>query len=131
MGCSVATSDNPSMAASYYPLLYCAAIKSNLTNYVDSFPVDAREIFENFGFGEFIALLDEANLLFKVVQKVATTNLSPDEISNHDMGLVFEELIRLRCKDVDSLRRRHGFRRWKRRFLASGARLEIDYGNFQ
>lgn len=29
-----------------------------------------------------------------MVQKFATTDLSPQAISNHDMGLVFEELIR-------------------------------------
>ncbi len=69
-------------------------IKSNLLNYVDSFSKDAREIFEHFKFGEFVGQLEEANLLFKVVQKVATTDLSPKAISNHDMGLVFEELIR-------------------------------------
>ncbi len=71
-----------------------ADIKSNLTTYVDSFSRDAREIFEHFKFGEFIAQLEAANLLFKVVGKVATTDLSPQAISNHDMGLVFEELIR-------------------------------------
>ena len=69
-------------------------IKSNLTTYVDSFSRDAREIFEHFKFSEFIGQLDEANLLYKVVQKVALTDLSPKAISNHDMGLVFEELIR-------------------------------------
>ena len=69
-------------------------IKSNLTSYVDSFSKDAREIFEHFKFAEFIGQLDEANLLYKVVQKVAQTDLSPAAISNHDMGLVFEELIR-------------------------------------
>jgi len=69
-------------------------IKSNLLTYVDSFSKDAREIFEHFKFSEFVSQLDEANLLFKVVQKVATTDLSPEAISNHDMGLVFEELIR-------------------------------------
>ena len=69
-------------------------IKSNLLTYVDSFSKDAREIFEHFKFSEFIGQLEEANLLFKVVQKVATTDLSPKAISNHDMGLVFEELIR-------------------------------------
>ncbi len=71
-----------------------ADIKSNLLTYVNSFSKDAREIFEHFKFSEFITLLDEANLLFKVVQKVASTDLSPRAISNHDMGLVFEELIR-------------------------------------
>ncbi len=69
-------------------------IKSNLLTYVDSFSRDAREIFEHFRFDEFITKLDEANLLFKVAQKVATTDLSPETISNHEMGLAFEELIR-------------------------------------
>lgn len=69
-------------------------IKRNLLTYVDSFSKDASEIFEHFKFSEFVSQLDEANLLFKVVQKVATTDLSPKAISNHDMGLVFEELIR-------------------------------------
>ncbi|MEM7114914.1 MAG: class I SAM-dependent DNA methyltransferase [Chloroflexota bacterium] len=69
-------------------------IKSNLLAYVDSFSTDAREIFEHFRFDEFVDQLDQANLLFKVVQRVATTDLSPRAISNHDMGLVFEELIR-------------------------------------
>jgi type I restriction enzyme M protein len=69
-------------------------IKSNLTKYVECFSRDAREIFEHFKFSEFMAQLADANLLFKVVQKVAATDLHPEVISNHDMGLVFEELIR-------------------------------------
>ena len=39
-------------------------IKSNLTNYVQSFSRDAREIFEHFRFDEFVQKLDESNLLF-------------------------------------------------------------------
>ncbi|MFV2058234.1 MAG: class I SAM-dependent DNA methyltransferase, partial [Thiohalomonadales bacterium] len=38
--------------------------------------------------------LNDANLLYKIVQKVRNTDLSPKAISNHEMGLVFEELIR-------------------------------------
>jgi len=75
-------------------LLGGADIKTNLTSYVESFSKDAREIFEHFKFSEFIAQLADANLLYKVVQRVALTDLSPAAISNHDMGLVFEELIR-------------------------------------
>lgn len=71
-----------------------ADIKSNLLSYIDSFSPDAREIFEHFKFAEFVGQLQDANLLYKVVQKVALTDLSPTAISNHDMGLVFEELIR-------------------------------------
>jgi len=69
-------------------------IKANLGTYIQSFSSDAREIFEHFKFDEFVGLLDDANLLYKVVKKFATTDLSPKKISNHDMGLVFEELIR-------------------------------------
>lgn len=69
-------------------------IKANLENYVQFFSKDAREIFEHFKFDEFVGTLNEANLLYKVVRKFATINLSPTAVSNHDMGLVFEELIR-------------------------------------
>ena len=68
--------------------------RSNLDSYVQSFSTDAREIFDHFKFEEFVGTLNEANLLYKVVQKVAATDLSPEAVSNYEMGLVFEELIR-------------------------------------
>ena len=71
-----------------------SGIKDNLESYIQGFSKDAREIFEYFNFGEFIGQLNDANLLYKVVQKVRKTDLSPKAISNHEMGLVFEELIR-------------------------------------
>jgi len=71
-----------------------SGIKDNLENYVQSFSTDAREIFEHFKFDEFVGLLNDANLLYKVVQKFANFDLHPEKISNHEMGLVFEELIR-------------------------------------
>ena len=65
---------------------------------MQSFSRDAREIFEHFKFDEFIDSLNEANLLYKVVQKFTRIlfryHLSPAKVSNHDMGIVFEELIR-------------------------------------
>jgi type I restriction enzyme M protein len=71
-----------------------AGIKDNLESYLQAFSKDAREIFEYFNFAEFVGQLNDADLLYKVVQKVSTTDLSPQAVSNHDMGLVFEELIR-------------------------------------
>jgi type I restriction enzyme M protein len=71
-----------------------ANIASNLESYILAFSKDAREIFEHFKFSEFIGQLNDANLLYKIVQKVRQTDLSPKAISNHEMGLVFEELIR-------------------------------------
>lgn len=69
-------------------------IAANLEAYIQGFSKDAREIFEYFNFSEFIGQLNDANLLYKIVQKVRQTDLSPKAISNYEMGLVFEELIR-------------------------------------
>ena len=69
-------------------------VTSNLESYVQSFSPNAREIFEHFDFFNTIDKLDEADLLYKVAKRFAQTDLHPDTISNHGMGLVFEELIR-------------------------------------
>src|SRR5690554_4407840 len=69
-------------------------IKANLESYIQGFSKDAREIFEYFNFAEFLGQLKDADLLFKIVHKVRQTDLSPKDVTNHDMGLVFEELIR-------------------------------------
>lgn len=74
--------------------LGASGIKDNLESYIQAFSKDAREIFEHFKFGEFISQLDDANLLYKAVQQVKGADLRPEKVSNHDMGLVFEELIR-------------------------------------
>lgn len=69
-------------------------IKDNLVSYVQSFSTDAREIFEHFKFFDFLQQLSDANLLYKVTQKFSGFDFSVKAVSNHDMGLVFEELIR-------------------------------------
>lgn len=71
-----------------------AGIKANLESYLQAFSSDAREIFEYFNFAEFVGQLNDANLLYKVVQRIRQIDLSPKAVSNHDMGLAFEELIR-------------------------------------
>ena len=47
-----------------------AGIAANLEAYIQGFSKDAREIFEHFKFSEFIGQLNDANLLYKIVQKV-------------------------------------------------------------
>lgn len=66
----------------------------NLDAYVRAFSKDAREIFEHFNFVNTIYALDDANLLYQVVKKFRGIDLSPDKITNYQMGSVFEELIR-------------------------------------
>lgn len=69
-------------------------VASNLESYIQSFSPNAREIFEHFDFFNTIDKLAEADLLYKVAKRFATTDLHPNTISNYGMGLVFEELIR-------------------------------------
>ncbi|WP_413648002.1 type I restriction-modification system subunit M [Pantoea sp. B65] len=69
-------------------------VGDNLDAYVRAFSKDAREIFEHFGFDSSITLLEDADLLYKVVRSFATVDLSPEAVDNYHMGLVFEELIR-------------------------------------
>ncbi|NKI16890.1 SAM-dependent DNA methyltransferase [Spongiibacter sp. KMU-166] len=69
-------------------------VLENLESYIHSFSPDAREIFDYFSFTEFLVQLNEANLLYRVAGKFAGMDLHPQVLSNHDMGLVFEELIR-------------------------------------
>ncbi len=69
-------------------------VSSNLESYIQSFSPNAREIFEHFDFFNTLDKLAEADLLYKVAKRFATTDLHPDVINNYGMGLVFEELIR-------------------------------------
>ncbi len=69
-------------------------IATNLAHYIKSFSFKAREIFEYFKFEEEIAKLAEANRLYLVVSKFAEMDLHPSVVPNHEMGLIFEDLIR-------------------------------------
>lgn len=69
-------------------------IKANLESYIGAFSANARDIFERYDFSVQIERLENANLLYQVVQKFANVNLHPDAVDNAAMGLVFEELIR-------------------------------------
>ncbi|MCC5845353.1 MAG: SAM-dependent DNA methyltransferase [Verrucomicrobia bacterium] len=69
-------------------------VLEDLDSMVQGFSREAREIFEQFKFTEFCQQLADANLLFLVVEKFASMDLSPGALDNHTMGLVFEELIR-------------------------------------
>ena len=69
---------------------------ANLRNYIAGFSPNMREVLEKFDFDNTIAKLDEAGLLFQVVQRFADprVNLHPAAVDNFTMGTIFEELIR-------------------------------------
>jgi type I restriction enzyme M protein len=69
-------------------------IAANLDAYVRGFSSDVRDIFDKFEFANQIDKLAKANLLFLVAERFAGVDLHPDKVTNVQMGLVFEELIR-------------------------------------
>ena len=66
----------------------------NLTTYIQGFSPEVRDIFERFEFQIQIERLAKAGLLYQVAEKFAQIDLHPEVVSNLQMGLVFEELIR-------------------------------------
>ena len=69
-------------------------IADNLESYINAFSPNALEIFEKYEFSSQIDKLKENNLLYLIVEKFANFDLNPRRVSNHEMGLLFEELIR-------------------------------------
>jgi type I restriction enzyme M protein len=69
-------------------------IRENLFSYLNGFSPAVRDVFERFEFHTQVERLAKAGLLYKVVEKFAGFDLHPESVSNYQMGLVFEELIR-------------------------------------
>jgi Type I restriction-modification system methyltransferase subunit len=69
-------------------------IAANLTQYINDFSPNMREVLDNFGFPNTIRELDETGLLFAVTERFKNVDLHPDNVSNLEMGYIFEELIR-------------------------------------
>ncbi|MET7499908.1 type I restriction-modification system subunit M [Streptomyces microflavus] len=66
----------------------------NLQVYVGSFSENATEVLDKYEFAQQIKKLDSANLLYQVIGKFTDLDLRPEVVSNHNMGYIFEELIR-------------------------------------
>jgi type I restriction enzyme M protein len=69
-------------------------IRENLFSYIQAFSPAVRDIFERFESYAQIDRLAKAGLLYLVAERFAQIDLHPKKVSNSQMGLVFEELIR-------------------------------------
>ena len=69
-------------------------LKRNLSRYINDFSPNMREVLDRFDFPNTIQKLDEAGLLFKVLERFKGVDLHPDIVDNATMGTIFEELIR-------------------------------------
>lgn len=67
----------------------------NFDNYLNGFSPEVKEILRNFQFDKVVARLVRNGLLYQMIQAVAALDFAPEKYDNHDMGYVFEELIRI------------------------------------
>jgi type I restriction enzyme M protein len=83
---------------SYYDLRRLAQdagnIELNFYNYINGFSDNVREIIDNFQIDKIVAKLVKNNYLFMLIDKFTEIDLHPDVVTNHEMGYIFEELLR-------------------------------------
>ncbi|WP_020171103.1 type I restriction-modification system subunit M [Gordonia polyisoprenivorans] len=71
-----------------------AGLADNLLDYIEGFSANIRDVFDGYGLAKLIADLDKHDRLYLIVKEFANVDLHPDRVSGHDMGYIFEELIR-------------------------------------
>ena len=69
-------------------------LAANLKAYISGFSPNMRDVIEKFDFRNTVNKLEQAGLLYQVMERFKNVDLHPDRVSNDQMGLVFEELIR-------------------------------------
>ncbi|MEV6844645.1 class I SAM-dependent DNA methyltransferase [Actinoplanes sp. NPDC051411] len=69
-------------------------LATNLRSYIGGFSPGAVDVLEKYGFDAQITRLADAGLLYQVVSKFVDIDLRPSAVSNHQMGYLFEELVR-------------------------------------
>ncbi len=71
-----------------------AGIAQNFRNYLNKFSENITDIIEKFDFDRQLDRLDGGNLLYEIIKVINKVDLHPDRVDNHEMGSIFEELIR-------------------------------------
>lgn len=73
-----------------------ANIEINFYNYINGYSKEVIDIIENFELKRHIEKMANNNILYTVIEKFnqKNANLHPNEVSNIEMGYIFEEIIR-------------------------------------
>lgn len=69
-------------------------IADNLIDYIEHFSPSVRDVFEGYELDKLIESLQKSERLYLIVKQFAAVDLHPNVVSGHDMGYIFEELIR-------------------------------------
>jgi type I restriction enzyme M protein len=82
------------------------SVAKNLRDYVTGFSPNVRQVLARFDLDNQITKLASAKLLYRVVARFAEMR-DLDKLSNHDMGYVFEHLIRKFAEDSNETAGEH------------------------
>jgi type I restriction enzyme M protein len=74
-------------------------IKSNLLDYIDGFSKNIQDVFDKFRFKNEIDYLDSKGILWRTIAHFVKHEEKLSKYDNHDMGTVYEELIRKANED--------------------------------
>jgi len=69
-------------------------VNMNFNNYLGGYSDNVVEIIENFQLEKPVEKLIKNNRLFILIDKFSEIDLHPSKVSNRDMGIIFEELLR-------------------------------------
>mgnify|MGYP001296147670 CR=1 FL=1 len=69
-------------------------IEMNFKNYLNGFSDNVVDIIDNFQLDKIITKLVKNDLLFMLVDRFTEIDLNPQKVKNHEMGYIFEELLR-------------------------------------
>ena len=71
-------------------------IESNFYNYINGYSSEVQDIIENFDLERHIRRMANNNILYRTIEafNAKNANLHPKEVSNIEMGYIFEEIIR-------------------------------------
>ncbi len=69
-------------------------IYANFINYLDGFSPNVRDIITKFDLQKQLSKLKSGKMLHLILKELDKVDLGPEAVSNHDMGYIFEELIR-------------------------------------
>jgi type I restriction enzyme M protein len=69
-------------------------IAKNFQNYIDGYSDNIQEIIAKFDFTKQLERLEGGNILYEMIKQLNQVDLGPDAVDNHEMGTIFENLLR-------------------------------------
>jgi len=69
-------------------------IVKNFKLYLNGYSSNIRDIFDKFDFNKQLSRLEGGQLFYLVIKELARIDLHPKSVDNHQMGEIFEELLR-------------------------------------